>query len=280
MGSVRLFVPPGHHYSPVVDPAEASGHLARLAAQGMPAALPGIRLDLEAMRTLWGAWLPFMESMPFGPSPVEGLRYGLDNPNFAWADGSVLHAMLRHLRPRHYVEIGCGWSSACALDTLERLDGAECEVVLIEPYPQLVRQLVGASRVPMTLIPRRVQDVPLNVYAMLGAGDVLFIDSTHVLRTGSDVCFELFEILPRLASGVVVHLHDVFWPFEYPEEWVVRENRSWNELYALRAYLTNNADWDILFFSDYFASQERALIEATFPGFLRNRGGSLWLRRN
>ncbi len=276
---VRLFVPPGHHYSPVADPAEAAEHLARLQAGGMPAALPGIRLDLDAMRELWGELVPHMQDMPFVATPAAGLRYGLENPNFAWADGTVLHGMLRHFQPRRYFEIGCGWSSACALDTFERYVQAGCEMVLIEPYPQLVHSLLGTPGVPLTLIQKRVQEVPTSLFAMLGAGDVLFIDSTHVLRTGSDVCFELFEILPRLASGVLVHFHDVFWPFEYPEDWVLDENRSWNELYALRAYLTNNADWEILFFSDYFVSQDRGLAQATCPEFLRNRGGSLWLRR-
>jgi hypothetical protein len=79
-----------------------------------------------------------------------------------------------------------------------------------------------------TKVSRSLRPYPINV---------LFIDSTHVLRTGSDVCFELFEILPRLSPGVLVHIHDMFWPFEYPRSWVVEENRSWNELYAVRAFL-------------------------------------------
>jgi hypothetical protein len=119
----------------------------------------------------------------------------------------------------------------------------------------------------------------LELFEQLQPGDFLFIDSTHILRTGSDVCFELFEILPRLASGVIVHFHDVFWPFEYPAEWIVDENRSWNELYALRAFLTDNGKWKILFFNNYFAKLERSLVEKTFPTFLRNPGGALWLQR-
>ena len=105
------------------------------------------------------------------------------------------------------------------------------------------------------------------------------VDSTHVLRTGSDVCFELFEILPRLAPGALVHFHDMFWPFEYPRSWAVDENRSWNELYAVRAFLTNNEQWEVVFFNDYFAKLETKRIEDTYPNFLRNSGGALWLRR-
>jgi len=93
------------------------------------------------------------------------------------------------------------------------------------------------------------------------------------------VCFELFEILPRLSSGVLVHFHDMFWPFEYPRTWVVDENRSWNELYGVRALLTDNDAWRVLLFNDYLARLERPMIESTYPQFLRNSGGALWLMR-
>ena len=91
--------------------------------------------------------------------------------------------------------------------------------------------------------------------------------------------FELFEILPRLKSGVVVHFHDVFYPFEYPSDWVLKFNYSWNELYALRAFLMGNADWEMLFFNDYFIRAEEALIARDAPAILANPGGGLWLRR-
>jgi hypothetical protein len=278
-GTAPLFVPPGHHYSPVVDTAQAREHFARLAASGVPRQLNGISTDLGAMRTLWAELLPFFRTMPFAPHKTAGWRFAFDNPSFSWADASMLHAMLRHLRPRTYIEIGCGWSSACALDTIEGFLDDACESILIDPFPELAHSLLGTVRAPHSILPKPVQDVPLEIYALLEAGDILFIDSTHVLRTGSDVCFELFEVLPRLAPGVVVHLHDIFWPFEYPRAWAVDENRSWNELYAVRAFLTHNREWEILFFNDYFAQHERPLIQVTFADFLRNTGGSLWLRR-
>jgi hypothetical protein len=126
---------------------------------------------------------------------------------------------------------------------------------------------------------RGIQDVPLAVYDDLAAGDFLFIDSTHVLRTGSDVCRELLDILPRLASGVFVHIHDMFWPFEYPYHWVVEENRSWNELPAVRAFLIGNTDWKVVWFTDYIVRLERPLFEAAHAGMLRNPCGALWLQR-
>jgi len=275
----ELFVPPGHFYSPVVDREEAQRHLDRLSTQPDPLQLPGIDPNLAAMRALWAQLLPYLTSNPFSAQPGAHCRYGFDNPAYAWADGSVLHAMLRHYRPRRYLEVGCGWSSACAIDTIEQALDGHCEVTLIDPHFDLAARLIGQPRTPPTVHRARVQDVPLETFDALQANDILFIDSTHVLRTGNDLCFELFEVLPRLASGVIVHFHDIFWPFEYGREWVIDERRSWNELYALRAYLMNNGDWNILFFNDYFRRHEHALIQAQYPTFLRNTGGSLWLQR-
>ncbi len=104
-------------------------------------------------------------------------------------------------------------------------------------------------------------------------------NSTHVVKTGSDVVYELFEILPRLRSGVVVHFHDVIYPFEYPADWVLGRNFSWNELYTLRAYLTGNRDWEVVFFNDYFVRAERARVERDVPEILSTPGSGLWLRR-
>jgi hypothetical protein len=124
-----------------------------------------------------------------------------------------------------------------------------------------------------------VQDVDVAIFEQLDHGDVLFIDSTHVLKTGSDVCHELFSVLPALKAGVLIQFHDVFWPFEYPEDWVLRDNRSWNEIYALRAFLSYNTNFEILFFNDYFCTWHRDQVQHDYPAMLKNTGGSLWLRK-
>lgn len=218
-------------------------------------------------------------SNPFPDARADTYRFAFDNPNYGWGDASILHAMIRRQRPRRFVEIGSGWSSACAADTVEHyLDGA-CSLTFIEPHPELLRELLGNSAERADILETRVQDVPLEIFEALESGDILFIDSTHIVRTGSDVCFELFEILPRLRPGVLVHFHDIFWPFEYPRVWAVDDNRSWNELYAVRAFLTDNPHWRIVLFSDYLAHFERAALGASYPRFLRNTGAALWLQR-
>jgi hypothetical protein len=232
------------------------------------------------MVRLWYTLLPFLTGNPWHYDDAKSrLRYAFDNTNYSWGDGSMLYAILRHQRPRRVIEIGSGWSSACTLDTVEQYLQGNCELTFIDPHPELLFGLIGGAATQIRILKSPVQKVPLSIFNELRAGDILFIDSTHVLRTGGDVCFELFEILPRLAPGVLVHFHDMFWPFEYPRSWVIDENRSWNELYAVRAFLSYNAEWQIIMFNDYLAKLERPLIEKTYPEFMRNSGGALWLRR-
>ncbi len=245
----------------------------------MTDALPGIMIDRNAMIDVWNALLPFLTTAPFAQSATPGLRYAFDNPAYSWADGSILHAMLRRYRPSRVIEIGSGWSSVCMVDTIEHYFDSDCELTFIEPYSRLLHDLLGDYRGKVRFLEQPVQRVPREHFVSLKENDILFIDSTHVLRTGSDVCFELFEILPLLSRGVIVHIHDMFWPFEYPRSWAVDENRSWNELYAVRALLTNNDHWNIIMFNDLFAKFEHKLIAETYPPFLRNPGSALWLQR-
>lgn len=277
--SVTLFCPPGHFYSPIVDPVEAERHLAAIEAAPAPERLPGIAISRSEMVATWNTLLPYLRTIPFPDEQEPGFRFWFDNPAYSWGDASILHAMLRHSRPRRLIEVGSGWSSACTIDTVERYLGNTVEMTFIEPYPDLLKSLAGNAAERVRIIESPLQRAPLSLFEELEADDILFIDSTHVLRTGSDVCFALFEILPRIRSGVIVHIHDMFWPFEYPRPWVIGENRSWNELYAMRAFLYENQKWKVEMFLDYFARFERPLIEATYPALLKNPGGALWLRR-
>jgi hypothetical protein len=276
---IKLFFPPGHFYSPIVNPAEADHHLAALEGAPTPESVSGVMIERAEMIRLWRKLLPFLTTTPFHESLRPPFHYAFDNPYYSWGDGSVLHAMIRHHRPRSIIEIGSGWSSACTVDTVEQYLDNDCKMTFIEPYPTLFLNLIGEAASRVRIFENPVQQVPLSIFDALHAGDILFIDSSHVMRTGSDVCFELFEILPRLSPGVLVHFHDMFWPFEYPRSWVVEENRSWNELYAVRAFLSYNSNWRIILFNDYLAKLERPMIESTYPKFLRNSGGALWLQR-
>jgi len=273
-----VYVLPGHFYSPIVNLDVARRHYDDLLTKPAPQSLPGIAIDRQAMAQLWGAFQPFLAEIPFSETPGR-YRYGFTNPAFGYGDASVLYAFIRHLQPKRFIEVGSGWSSACTLDTFEHYVTGDYHITFIEPYPALLKEKIGAIPERVTIIESGIQAVPADLFATLEAGDVLFIDSTHVFSTGSDVTYELFEILPRIQTGVYVHFHDMFWPFEYPKHWVLDDNRSWNELYALRAFLMDNPNWEIVFFNNYFASFEQQLISTSYPPFLKNPGGGLWLRR-
>jgi hypothetical protein len=276
---VLLFFPPGHFYSPVVDPRLLEGRIPKV-REPVLRDLPGIDLDLDRMTRLWQHRVAaHARTTPFPEGPAPSHRYHFTNPAFGYGDAIILRAMILHHRPRRLIEIGSGWSSACTLDAVSE-GRLETELTFIEPYPDLLHTVLReGDRERVEIVPLPVQDVPLARFDELGADDILFIDSTHVVKTGSDVVHELGEILPRLKSGVVIHFHDVFYPFEYPHEWAIEENRSWNELYALRAFLAFNEAFEIVFFNDFFAQLARPVLERDCPLFLKNTGASLWLRR-
>lgn len=272
----KTFVPPGHFYSPIVNVDDLSEFLN---TPKVTTSLPGITISVDKHIAVWNDLLPFLRDMPFPEEKSQDYYYFFQNPAFSYGDASILHAMLRLHRPKRLVEVGSGYSSACSIDTIERYLGGDTDVSFVEPYPELLNRLIG--KFPSTkyeIHASAVQKVDTGLFEKLKKNDFLFIDSTHVMKTGSDVCHELFDILPKLNQGVIIHFHDVFWPFEYKTEWI-RENRSWNEIYGLRAFLMYNNAFEIVFHNDFFTKNCRNIIETDYPTMLKNSGGSIWLRK-
>lgn len=270
--------PPGHFYSPVVDPEEARDYLeAERAAP--PGDLPGIPLPIEEMEAFWQANAAAIAAGRFAAGPGEGRRYHTAKPRYPLGDAITLRAMIHHLRPRRIVEIGSGFSTACMLDAADEfgLDGLAIDCV--EPTPNHLHALLRPEdRARVTIHERTVQGMPLDVFRRLGAGDILFIDSSHVLKTGSDVHYELFHILPTLAPGVMVHVHDCRWPFEYSDHILVELRHSWNEAYALRALLADSSRYRVAFWASLFVLRRREMVAAAAPEHLRNPGSGIWFR--
>jgi hypothetical protein len=273
-----LFVAPGHFYSPIVNTTDAEHYLVKINRN--PELLVGLVVDINVLLSNWKKLLPYLRSIPFSDEKNDKFYYFFKNEHFSYADGSILHAMLRLHHPRRLIEIGSGYSSACAVDTIDHFLDGDVQVTFIEPYPELLINLLGEERLVNCMINSvGVQQADPELFQTLESGDFLFIDSTHVMKTGSDVCHELFNILPNLKSGVFVHFHDIFWPFEYSDNWVVEQNRSWNELYGLRAFLMYNDAFKVEFFNDFFVKNFYELIHEDYPAMLKNSGGSIWLRK-
>lgn len=273
-----LWRPPGHYYSPIVDRDDVARRAAEVFDRSM-AELPGIAPGFDHAERLMTAFVErgWTSQIPWA-TPRDEHRYRFDNDQFRYADAIFLHLMLRAIAPPRIVEIGSGWSTCAMLDTADAT-GADFTITAIDPDPsRLHDNLRDGDGARVTIHAARIQDLGVDVVAPLCSGDVLFIDSSHVVKTGSDVNHILFELLPRLAPGVWVHVHDVMWPFEYPESWVA-EGRSWNEAYAWRAFLMFNDTFAI----HLWPSQLMALYEHWFhehlPLALKDPGGSLWLRR-
>jgi len=274
----RTWMPPGHFYSPIPALDEVRRNEARIFGP-MPSSVPGVDLNEAEQLDLVERLGAFYAEMPFAAGRTPGLRYFFDNPNFSYADAIVLYAMVRHLRPRRIIEVGSGYSSCVLLDTNERFFGDAIACTFIERHPELLLSLLTeADRARVEIVPARLQEVDPARFAALGEGDILFVDSTHVAKVDSDVNYLFAEILPRLASGVRVHFHDVFHPFEYPREWVY-EGRAWNEAYVLRAFLQYNEAFRVCLFTSYLAHLHPDALFGAMPLCRENSGGSIWLRR-
>lgn len=271
----KTWMSPGHFYSPIPSLDEIRAREEELFGEPPPL-LPGIELHGEHQVALVRELAAFYPELPFPKTQTAGGRYWFDNWAYSYADAIYLYGMLRKLRPRRVIEIGSGFSSAAMLDTRERF-ALETEFLFIEPDPSTLTSLLKPDD-RVEILASRLQDVPLARFDVLEANDILFVDSTHVAKTGSDVNRIVFDLLPRLKSGVHVHFHDVFYPFEYPKEWVY-EGRAWNEDYILRAFLEFNDAFEIVLFGTWLARFHRELLQESLPLTLENPGGSLWVRR-
>jgi predicted O-methyltransferase YrrM len=273
----KTWMSPGHFYSPIPSLDEVRAREEELFGPPPPS-LPGIDLRDEQQIALIKELARFYGELPFPRTQSPGSRYWFENWAYSFADAIFLYSMLRHLRPRRVIEIGSGFSSAAMLDTADRWL-PETAFTFIDPDTSTLDALLRpGDRERVNIIGAKLQDVPLTTFESLEANDVLFIDSTHVSKTGSDVNRIVFDILPRLAPGVHVHFHDVFYPFEYPKEWVY-EGRAWNEDYILRAFLEFNDAFDVVLFGTWLARFHRQLLAELMPLTLENPGGSLWLVR-
>ena len=250
---VPMAVAPGHYYSPLPSrqDIDEQNHIdivgIDLRREEQVALLHGLKIVAPAG--------PRFESY--------NLPHG-SNGMFPTADAAVYQGMIRRYEPTHVIEVGCGWSTAALFDA-----GAAQLVTLIDPYPDRVHELLSPDDLARCdLLESRLQDVPLSRFQVLDSGDVLFVDSSHVTKLGSDVNRIFFEILPALASGVIVHFHDVFYPFEYPKTWV-QNGRAWNETYLLRAFLEYNQAFEIVLWVNMLQTM----------GYLTGEGSSIWLRK-
>jgi hypothetical protein len=273
--------PLDHYYSPVPDHRLLGVEPTR--SRVWPAvakATPGIDWRDEEQLLLLADHLCRQTPMPVPAGPTGDSRdFHVGNEMFGALDGWLLQAVLRHYRPRQMIEVGCGWSSLLTARVNREYLGGSLQFTCIEPYPPgfLAEGVEGITE----LIEAQVENVPVETFLRLEAGDILFIDTSHTVKTGGDVHYLFSEVVPRLAPGVVVHIHDIFLPRDYPESWV-RGGRGWNEQYLVQAFLSFNSGFQIVLGAAWLTDRHRDQLGTLMPGYPWNTvgsGGSLWIRR-
>lgn len=262
---------PVHFYSPIPDTRAMPSSIWERESDLLGVDL-NVDSQLELVRDVFPRYRSEYARIPIEPTGSEGDFY-LSNTIFGGMDALSLYCMIRHFQPRLVVEVGSGMSSRLIAQAAQR--NGHTELVSIDPYPDSVVRAGLPGRTSLAL--KRVEEVDLDVFARLGSNDVLFIDSSHVVRCGGDVNYLFLEVIPRLAPGVIVHVHDVFLPREYPEEWVKEELRFWSEQYLLQAFLAFNAEFEVLLSVNRLSHRHWHDLTETFPN--AQGGGSFWMRR-
>jgi hypothetical protein len=272
--------PPGHYYSPIPSRDEVLAFSKKTNDRSCTE-VAGVDLQWENQRQLFRAISQFYNNLPFGDTVEKrkSHRYYYENGFYSYTDGIVLSCLLQHLRPKRLIEVGSGFSSCLTLDTNELFLDNSLECTFIEPFPSRLKENIRENDIEnVSIFETKVQDIEFDVFRKLERNDILFIDSSHVAKAGSDVNYLFFEVLPRLNSGVWIHIHDVFYPFEYPEEWILG-GRSWNEAYLTRALLTFSESFRIRLWGDAMCARYPEFINSLMPKCLKNTGAGIWLEK-
>jgi len=260
-------ITPVHYYEPVPDTRTLKDDL-----WAKPSELVGVDMNEAQQLELLSEFAARYKSEYDGVAPMKR----------GTPDWEVLYCMIRHFKPRRIIEIGSGVTtrvSAMAIQKNRQEMGIRASLVAIEPYPE--QELIDGFPGLSELKRMPVQDVPLVEFGQLGENDILFIDSTHVLKIGSDVQFEFLEIIPRLRKGVLVHIHDIFFPYDYRRDWPMERSIFWNEAYILQAFLAFNSAFEVLWSSSYLHHRHSSAMQRAFSLYnpQRDLPGSFWMRR-
>ena len=207
------------------------------------------------------------------------LDFYVRNETFTEGDAEYWYQMIRTVRPRRIFEVGSGNSTLMAAKAIRRNKNEDatygCEHVCIEPFEMPWLEEIGVS-----VVRKKVEDIDISFFSQLQENDILFIDSSHIIRPQGDVLFEYLEILPALNIGVIVHIHDIFSPKNYREDWLKDYVRFWNEQYLLEAFLSYNSSWKIVGALNYLHHNHYARLKGVAP-FLTPESvpGSFYMQR-
>ncbi len=236
---VGVFPIRNHYYEPQFDFTNSQQNFSQNRN------LPGIDLNIGGQLSIMDRFIYSKELENIPKEKPDSLDFHINNKSFGSGDAEYWYQLIRSFKPRRIIEIGSGNSTLMAEKAIRKNRNEnpqyECEHICIEPY-----EIPWLEDAGVRVIRKKVEDVQPSFFSQLRENDILFIDSSHIIRPYGDVLFEYLELLPSLNKGVIVHIHDVFTPKNYPRQWLHDQVRFWNEQYLLEAFLTHNADWKIL----------------------------------
>jgi hypothetical protein len=255
--TVGVFPIQDHYYEPLFHPRHLNADFHK------PRNLSGINWNIETQLGFLDALAPFASEAPVLP-----------NTAFDGADAICWYCMIRLLKPKRIIEVGSGYSTRVAIKAIAD-SGQSTSHICIEPFEEQWLEETHAK-----IIRQRLEDVNRSIFHELEAGDILFIDSSHIIRPQGDVLTEVLEIVPTLAPGVVVHFHDIFSPRHYHRKWVEKEVKLWNEQYLVEAFMSHNHDWEIIAALNYLKHEHQAHLKRVFPDVTPAcEPGSFYIRR-
>jgi hypothetical protein len=266
--------PPGHFYSPYPNLNEVKDMETQIWDKNIIS--NGINLQTNRQLELLDKFNEYAVQYDFPRVKGNKYRYYYENDKYVGESVSTF-CMIKHINPKRIIEVGSGFTSALLLDINECFSNDTIKLTFIEPYPDLLYSLLrqGDSQ-KVNIVADKLQNVDIQLFDALEENDILFIDSSHVVKPGSDVSLLFKHIFPRLNKGVYIHFHDIFYPFEYPEAWI-EMGIAWNELYVLHAFLQYNSEFEVVFWNDYLTNEHR---EACYKvKDFEHLGSSIWLQR-
>ena len=265
-----------HFYQPLINPNKHS-----LKPLNQERIIGGLEFNIDKQIEILNSFDYVDELLQFPISKLNENDFFYHNGAFESGDAEYLYNVIRNFKPSKIIEIGSGFSTKMMInainENLSRNSKDLCHLTCIEPF--LFNQLDG---LPIDLIKEKVESLDLKIFSELNENDILFIDSSHIIRPQGDVLFEIQQILPQLNPGVSIHFHDIFTPRDYPEEWIYNEHILWNEQYLLESFLSCNNNFEIIGSLNYLKHKHWSLLSSKCPVLSQEKyrePGSFWIRK-
>lgn len=275
--SVGILPVSDHYYQPLINPKK---YLRKSLRDNRN--LPGLDFNDKEQLEILSKFNYGSELVNFPFTKTEKIEYYYDNSSYESGDAEYLYSMVRLFKPKRIVEIGSGFSTLMIQNAIKANKLADfkysCDHICIEPY-----EMPWLAELEVNLKRELVENIRPSFFEALETGDFLFIDSSHIIRPQGDVLFEYLELLPVIKPGVIIHIHDIFSPKDYPDGWIFDEHRMWNEQYLLEAILSSSSQYRVIGAVNYLSHSFREEFKEKFPVFAMQQGkepGAFWIVKN